>query len=468
MDDDPIYRGWDILGRATRGLKQSVSNIGKSSEARRVDELAEKVAAQLRKLELDSIAGRRALAVDMAMHVLTNTVEDGIDIQQLPFFDVLTNCIAAILEDEAFFTLPPALVGSRVPDRSEIWEIEDQLKKTSKILDDLNTAIGDIANMMGVLIAPIVSQHPHLVMIAEDGDQLTFPTKLVENIRKLPEAVEVMVQLPFAPEFDEFDTTTNLKARLEYNLVVASGGMPGEARSFSKTSTLPTKAKPMAPEQLIRTYLDGTPFPMLFDCVVPLVLPDTTRFEHHHIVAGSGHGKTQTLQHLILHDLDAVAEGKASIVVIDSQSDLINNIAGLDLFAPDGPLADRLVLIDPTDVEWPVALNLFDVGMDRINEYSQLDRERLINGILELYDFVLGSLLEAGMTQKQNIIFRYLTRLLLHIPNATIHTLRELLEDGGYAKYKHHIDKLSGSARAFFENEFTGREFTQTKKQVLR
>ena len=144
---------------------------------------------------------------------------------------------------------------------------------------------------------------------------------------------------------------------------------------------LPTKASPLSARQLIKTYLTGTPFVTLFECTVPILLPDATRFEHHHIVAGSGHGKTQTLQHLILHDLEAVKAGKASIVIIDSQSDLINNIAGMSVFAQGGPLADRLVLIDPTDVEWPVALNLFDVGMERINQYSQLDRERLINGI---------------------------------------------------------------------------------------
>jgi hypothetical protein len=63
-------------------------------------------------------------------------------------------------------------------------------------------------------------------------------------------------------------------------------------------------------------------------------------------------------------------------------------------------LSDRLVLIDPTDIEWPVALNLFDVGRDRLDGYSQLDQERLTNSILELYDFVLGSLLDAGMSQK--------------------------------------------------------------------
>ncbi|MEP6443577.1 MAG: type IV secretory system conjugative DNA transfer family protein, partial [Hyphomicrobiales bacterium] len=59
-------------------------------------------------------------------------------------------------------------------------------------------------------------------------------------------------------------------------------------------------------------------------------------------------------------------------------------------------------------------------------------------------------------------------RMLLHIPDATIHTLRALLEDGGYDKYQEHIAKLSGSARAFFENEFNGREFSATKRQVLR
>jgi hypothetical protein len=50
-----------------------------------------------------------------------------------------------------------------------------------------------------------------------------------------------------------------------------------------------------------------------------------------------------------------------------------------------------VVIIDPTDVEWPVSLNLFDVGIDRLKGYAPLERERLTNSILELYDFVLGT-----------------------------------------------------------------------------
>ena len=66
---------------------------------------------------------------------------------------------------------------------------------------------------------------------------------------------------------------------------------------------------------------------------IPFSIPQASRFEHHWIVAGTGHGKTQTLQALILDDLKQVEQGQASIVVIDSQGDLINNIAGLKIFA---------------------------------------------------------------------------------------------------------------------------------------
>ena len=163
-----------------------------------------------------------------------------------------------------------------------------------------------------------------------------------------------------------------------------------------------------------------------------------------------------------------VARGEASVVVLDSQGDLIKTISQLQAFAPGEPLHDRICIIDPTDIEYPVSLNLFDVGIDRLKNYPMLERERLTNSILELYDFVLGSLLAAEMTQKQNVIFRYVTRLMLHIPDATIHTLRQLMEPGSEAKFAPHIRKLTGTARQFFDTEFSSREFADTKKQVLR
>ena len=247
-----------------------------------------------------------------------------------------------------------------------------------------------------------------------------------------------------------------IRDRLERNLIAASGGNPDDPKGFNRAVRPPSKSDLKQPEELVATYLGGTPVEGLFRQALPFTIPTATRFEHHHIIAGSGHGKTQTLQFLIGEDLDAVARGERSVIVIDSQGDLIRTLSGLAAFAPGGPLYERLVLIDPTDVEWPVSLNLFDVGIERLTGYPPLERERLTNSILELYDFVLGTLLAAEMTQKQNVIFRYVTRLMLHIPDATIHTLRDLMEPGSQERFAEHIAKLDGTARHFFDTEFGG------------
>lgn len=216
-------------------------------------------------------------------------------------------------------------------------------------------------------------------------------------------------------------------------------------------------------DDAVDAYLSGTRLADLFALRTPFEIPEELRFEHTHMVAGSGHGKTQTLQYLIAKDLPDVAAGAKSVVVIDSQGDLIGNILRAKVLAPED-----IVLINPEDIAYPVSLNLFSVGQERLDAYSPLERERLTNSIIELYDFVLGSLLSAGMTAKQSVVFRYVTRLMFHIPDATIHTLRDLMEPGGTDKYRAHIEELAGTPRRFFDTEFDSKEFTSTKTQVLR
>lgn len=303
-----------------------------------------------------------------------------------------------------------------------------------------------------------------LGMVEDAGDSpLTVPL-----FTYLPDPTET-VEIIFYRLSDNTPTDTGLfeavKNQFYQNLCRASNQVPHQ--EHRRPLVAPSKSG-LPAEEMIETYLSGTPFHDLMHTPLTFWLPDKARSEHQWIVAGSGHGKTQAMQTLILGDLEGVGWGERSVVVIDSQGDLIRNIAGLACFAPGGELHGRLVLIDPTDIEYPVALNLFDVGMERINQYSPLDRERLINGVLELYDFVLSSLLSAGLTQKQGLIFRYITRLMLHIPNATIHTFRELMEKDGYQKYAPYIAKLTGTARAFFETEFNSKEFEDTKRQVVR
>ena len=469
---DPIYTGWGNRAWLSGVIKNTIAHTGRAKSSSKLQPSFQVVHDELTRLGLLNEEGIKTLAGIVATDILKSISKKDItdeEAQSLPLFKHLTSSISKFIIDEGLFHLPSGLGKSSLRTTSAIWMQEAAIAKPHMNLLHFDEIIGDIAQMFRWFISPIVEQFPSLLK-ASDQDihsQLKFNVSLASVMTDIPQAVERMVQMPFAPEFDTFGHTAKLRDQLEYNVIVASGGKPNDLRALEKAK-LPTKNTNLTPDQIIEEYLAHTAFDDFFEISVPIIIPDETRFEHHFIVAGSGHGKTQTLQRLILHDLVKVSKGGASIVVLDSQGDLINNIRNLDIFAEGKPLAKRLVVIDPTDVEYPVSLNLFDVNMKRINSYSQLDRERMVNGILELYDFVLGSLLGAEMTQKQSVLFRYITRLLLYIPNATIHTFRELLEDGGSLQYQDSINKLEGTARAFFQSELDSKEFVQTKRQVIR
>ena len=290
-------------------------------------------------------------------------------------------------------------------------------------------------------------------------------TPLVDRLDKPALAVESLLGSLAHDDFEQHSLFEPLIATVNDNLFQASGIAFEDRATSRRPLLLPSKSREPA-HHLPDIYLHDTPFLSLFETEVPIEVPDETRFEHAHVVAGTGHGKTQLFQYLIAKDLEQVASGCASVVVIDSEGDLINNISHLDVFGPDGALHDRLVLIDPTDVAYPVALNMFDMNTEAP---TPLEQEKLLNGVLELYDYIFGSLLGAELTQKQGVIFRYVARLLLMIPGANIQHLRRLMEDDGLQAFADYVPKLdSPTARAFFETEFNSREFDATKKQVRR
>ncbi|MBX9803513.1 MAG: type IV secretion system DNA-binding domain-containing protein [Caulobacteraceae bacterium] len=301
----------------------------------------------------------------------------------------------------------------------------------------------------------------------EAGDALGVP--LIELLDQPAEAVERFVMLPYDDAALQLELFERLRLRLVTNMLVASGFSPEtNPHEVAHRLVLPMGQKGKTPSELVDLYLGGTPFADLLQLPVPFRVPAEMRFEHCHIIGGTGHGKTQLLQRLIHDDLIAAREDGRSVVVIDSQGDLINKLLRLELFSPETPdnLADRLVLIDPSDIEFPAALNLFDAHLDRTETYSAIDRERVLNGVVELYETFFGAMLGAELTQKQGVIFRYLARLMITIPGATIHTLMQIMEDG--ARFKPHMGRLQGSARHFFATEFFAPSFAATKKQILR
>lgn len=175
-------------------------------------------------------------------------------------------------------------------------------------------------------------------------------------------------------------------------------------------------------------------------------LPQSLRTEHMQILANPGHGKSTLLTQMFFEDLKT----DAGIVVIDSQGDLINELAKR---VP----ADRLILVDPETC--PPALNMFA---------RKIEGEQGISNALSLFEYIFGSL-GVSMTGRQEMVYRYLSRLCMIIPGGSISTLRDMLQVGGTEPYQEYINQMNENARAFFKSyqQPKNNEFTETRQQVL-
>lgn len=387
----------------------------------------------------------------------------------LPVATGMFNLVTRLIDDNGLrFELPafdPALAGNDayvVPLRRRLDELEPYLLHEPAIREAFTRCIGSILTGIVDLELPEVA----LLKGGEepDGPPPLLSVPLLALLSDPRQMVVTTITSLFADDNNDPAPALALAGTREQilrNVIMASKLTPEQASANPSRVVLPA-ASDLAPADLAKAYLAHTPFLDLLDTPVPFVIPYERRFEHTHIVAGTGHGKTQLLQTLMLADIcDPL---RPAVVAIDSQGDMIRTMSHLARFDPD--LDDRLVILDPADIEWPLALNMFDVNRPRIDRLSRGAREQILAGIISLYDYIFGALLGAELTQKQSVVFRYIARLMIEIPEANIQTMRQLMEDP--KPFRPFIARLSGTTRAFFENEFEDRSFIPTRQQIRR
>ncbi len=248
--------------------------------------------------------------------------------------------------------------------------------------------------------------------------------------------------------------------QLHRNLLAASGRDPDDTKS-TKPLKLPT-ASTLPLDELVKAYLKDTPYHDIFMAPVPLQLSHEVRFNHMHIVGGTGAGKTTLLEHLTLHDI--IADDPPSLVVIDPHRDLIGKLSTVDF-----DIEDRLIIIDPRDIEHPPALNIFAMNRERLAGYDEATREQVTAGVIQTFDYLFSGLLGADLTAKQGVFFRYIARLMLALPdtmgrNATILDMLRLMSDA--TPYMEAIRRLPDIPREFFLTDFNSKTFVQTKDQI--
>ena len=395
------------------------------------------------------------------MFAIVQTILDDLDASRVSpaIVTQIDRIVVTLYREEPLFRLPE--LDAARPDVAQAVALRHQLRKQIEFLADADAWLGGWRNLLAQAIVPIIENLPPAPPEGAPQDALSAP--LVELVRSPARLIQLAVLTFFArdTETERFDLFRPIKDRLTRNIQLASGIIPG--KPSSKPFIYPADARGKTPTELVETYLAGTPIAELFLTPVPFAIPLETRFEHTHILAAQGHGKTQTLQHLITQDL--LSPTPPSMVIIDSQGQMIEKIQRLELFRPDhGALSHRLIIIDPKD-DVPPALNVFDINQRRMAQYGPQMREQVLNGVLELYTYLFGSL-RADLTQQQSTIFRAFARLMLTVPDANLGTLYELLVD--HKPFLPYIEKLGEPSRSFFLNDFVLPAFNPTRQQIRR
>jgi hypothetical protein len=302
-------------------------------------------------------------------------------------------------------------------------------------------------------------------LLPESHSPSPFTIPLIFTLPEPKNVVQNVIAELWKQEYVDSGFFVELSQTIHRNFCRVSGIV--DPQDPKKPFKLPSKSD--APlQEIVSDYLGGTPFYKFFNTPVPLRFTHEDRYSHMHVLGGSGAGKTQLLQNLILHDLQSA--DPPSLVVVDSQGDLIDKLLHLDLFDPDhGPLSSRLILITPKDTQYPPALNIFDVNRDRLGRYDEATKEQVVAGVIQTFDYLFAGLLGADLTAKQGVFFRFVARLMLALPatlgrNATILDMIALMDDA--TPYEAAIATLPPIQRTFFNRDFKSKTFAQTKEQI--
>lgn len=219
--------------------------------------------------------------------------------------------------------------------------------------------------------------------------------------------------------------------------------------------------------QIMGMLLKGTGLETFIDSfAVPAYIPHEARLEHTHICAPTGTGKTTLLSNLLMKDLDGVANNAASVVVLDTKRDFIKSIEHMAVFGTGGALHNKLICIDVEDVEYPIALNIMDMGAST-EGLSPLNKEIFRNSTLSMMNYFFNSLLGDGseLTSRQSTVFNFLIQLMMEIPQANLDTLLDILEMG-VGKYSHYLTKLDSDGQRYFASQFNDGQAKRTRQEL--
>ncbi|KUO64207.1 MAG: hypothetical protein APF80_17465 [Alphaproteobacteria bacterium BRH_c36] len=434
------------------GLFSPARSLKKQNRAQ-TDQLLHQLNGAIQRSPLSDPTSQERLARELVFEVL------GADPYDAAFRDAFANTTLEIIRQELtpLYSLPTT--GT---DAASDYEARNQIRLQLEYFENEAAHLAAWREQLTRLLHLIARAAPER---RPTNGALSFGVPLFTVFANPTQTIDDMVRLLVKSAPDPNEPTRRpgdrLASAIITNLLATSRLTPEDAQKRPYRLTWPGDVS-LGVSQLPETYLARTPLLPLLQTRIEIMIPSDLRTEHAIVTATIGHGKTQLMQSLIMRDLADPA--RPSIVVIDSQGDAVSTLARLKRFDPAGD--DRLILIDPTD-EQPPALNLFHWDRAFAATLSDNQREEYLAGVVEMFGFIAGGLLGAELTARMSVVFRFISQLLIEIPNASIHTLIQLLQDP--APFMQHIAALPPTAQTFIDELFSDRsQYKQTRQHLLQ
>ncbi len=146
---------------------------------------------------------------------------------------------------------------------------------------------------------------------------------------------------------------------------------------------------------------------------VPFGIRRSDRRRHLYTVGKSGAGKSKLLELLIYEDL----KNGEGIAVLDPHGDLVDAILR---YIPEHRIND-VILIDPGDIEFPIAFN----PLEKVDEAFKM---QVTLGFLQIFKKLFGN----NWSDRLEHVLRYTTLALLDSPNTTVLSILKMLTDKNY------------------------------------
>ena len=152
----------------------------------------------------------------------------------------------------------------------------------------------------------------------------------------------------------------------------------------------------------------------------PVTISIPQRLRHTHIIGGTGAGKSTLLLHLMKQD----ADNGHGFCLLDPHGDLIDKIIGH--IAPNR--RDDVILIDPSDSEFPLGINLLHAS----TESQKIVLSSDLTGLFRKFSTSWGDQMEALLSNAINVLLEWKKpSTLLHLRRFLTDTTfqKEVLED---------------------------------------